>query len=42
MDSMHLRYHNPVLNTMMVEPTESESLDELKRFVDAMEMIERE
>ena len=29
----------PVLNTMMVEPTESESLDELKRFVDAMEMI---
>ena len=32
----------PVLNTMMVEPTESESLDELKRFVDAMEMISRE
>jgi len=32
----------PVLNTMMVEPTESESLDELQRFVDAMEMIERE
>ena len=29
----------PVLNTMMVEPTESESLDELQRFVDAMEMI---
>ena len=32
----------PVLNTMMVEPTESESLDELQRFVDAMEMIGRE
>ena len=32
----------PVLNTMMVEPTESESLDELKRFVKAMEMIKRE
>jgi len=32
----------PVLNTMMVEPTESESLDELKRFVKAMEMIRRE
>ena len=27
---------------MMVEPTESESLDELKRFVKAMEMIQRE
>ena len=24
----------PVTNTMMVEPTESESLDELKRFVE--------
>ena len=32
----------PVTNTMMVEPTESESLDELKRFVKAMEMIQRE
>ena len=32
----------PVTNTMMVEPTESESLDELKRFVDAMRMIRRE
>jgi len=32
----------PVLNTMMVEPTESESLVELQRFVDAMEMIRRE
>ena len=32
----------PVINTMMVEPTESESLDELKRFVDAMGMIRRE
>ena len=32
----------PVLNTMMVEPTESESLDELQRFADAMEMIGRE
>ncbi len=32
----------PVLNTMMVEPTESESLDELQRFVDAMAMIRRE
>jgi len=32
----------PVTNTMMVEPTESESLDELKRFVDAMEKIKRE
>ena len=32
----------PVTNTMMVEPTESESLDELKRFVKAMDMIRRE
>ena len=32
----------PVTNTMMVEPTESESLDELKRFAKAMEMIQRE
>ncbi len=32
----------PVLNTMMVEPTESESLEELKRFADAMEKIGRE
>ena len=32
----------PVTNTMMVEPTESESLDELKRFVKAMEIIKRE
>ena len=32
----------PVTNTMMVEPTESESLDELQRFVDAMEKIRRE
>jgi glycine dehydrogenase len=32
----------PVLGTMMVEPTESESLDELQRFVDAMEKIGRE
>jgi glycine dehydrogenase len=32
----------PVANTMMVEPTESESLDELKRFAKAMEMIKRE
>ena len=32
----------PVMGTMMVEPTESESLDELKRFVDAMEKIGRE
>ena len=32
----------PVANTMMVEPTESESLDELKRFAKAMEMIRRE
>ena len=32
----------PVTNTMMVEPTESESLDELKRFVNSMEMIRRE
>ena len=32
----------PVANTMMAEPTESESLDELQRFVDAMEMIGRE
>ena len=29
----------PVLGTMMVEPTESESLDELKRFAQAMAMI---
>ena len=29
----------PVLGTMMVEPTESESLDELQRFVDAMDKI---
>ena len=32
----------PVLGTMMVEPTESESLDELQRFVDAMDKIRRE
>ena len=32
----------PVTGTMMVEPTESESLDELKRFAKAMEMIGRE
>ena len=32
----------PVSNTMMVEPTESESLDELQRFVDAMESIRTE
>ena len=32
----------PVLGTMMVEPTESESLDELQRFVEAMETIRRE
>ena len=32
----------PVLGTMMVEPTESESLDELQRFVDAMESIRHE
>ena len=32
----------PVTNTMMVEPTESESLDELRRFAKAMEMIQRE
>tara|TARA_B100000900_G_scaffold396728_1_gene396294 strand:+ start:6394 stop:9147 length:2754 start_codon:yes stop_codon:yes gene_type:complete len=32
----------PVSNTMMVEPTESESLDELKRFVEAMKMIRKE
>ena len=32
----------PVLGTMMVEPTESESLDELQRFVDAMDKIKRE
>jgi len=29
----------PVLGTMMVEPTESESLDELQRFAQAMAMI---
>jgi len=32
----------PVINTMMVEPTESESFDELKRFADAMYCIRRE
>jgi glycine dehydrogenase len=32
----------PVLHTMMVEPTESESLYELKRFVEAMQMIRSE
>ena len=32
----------PVFGTMMVEPTESESLDELQRFVDAMIMIRQE
>ena len=32
----------PVLGTMMVEPTESESLDELQRFVDAMVKIRKE
>ena len=32
----------PVLGTMMVEPTESESLDELQRFVDVMAKIRKE
>jgi len=32
----------PVTGTMMVEPTESESLDELQRFVDAMAKIRKE
>ncbi|BCU96688.1 MAG: hypothetical protein CM15mV13_1290 [uncultured marine virus] len=32
----------PVLGTMMVEPTESESLKELQRFVDAMSLIHRD
>ena len=32
----------PVLNTMMVEPTESESLEELERFGKAMVNIRRE
>ena len=32
----------PVSGTMMVEPTESESLDELQRFVDAMAKIRKE
>ena len=32
----------PVINTMMVEPTESESLDELQRFAEAMYSIRLE
>ncbi|NQZ17940.1 MAG: aminomethyl-transferring glycine dehydrogenase, partial [Bdellovibrionales bacterium] len=32
----------PVVNTMMIEPTESESLDELDRFCDAMISIREE
>ncbi|MCU1481505.1 MAG: gcvP [Subtercola sp.] len=32
----------PVVGTLMVEPTESEDLDELDRFVDAMTMIKAE
>jgi glycine dehydrogenase len=32
----------PVAGTMMVEPTESESLDEITRFCEAMEAIRRE
>ena len=32
----------PVHETLMVEPTESESLEELDRFVDAMISIKRE
>ena len=32
----------PVVNTMMVEPTESESLDELLRFAEAMYSIRLE
>ena len=32
----------PVAGTLMVEPTESESLDELDRFCDAMIQIRRE
>ena len=32
----------PVSGTIMVEPTESESFDELKRFVDAMKQIRHE
>jgi glycine dehydrogenase len=32
----------PVVNTLMVEPTESETLDELDRFIDAMIAIRNE
>ena len=32
----------PVINTMMIEPTESESLEELDRFCDAMTSIRNE
>ena len=43
---MDYGFHAPnqrhLLGTMMVEPTESESLKELQRFVDAMESIKRE
>ena len=32
----------PVINTLMMEPTESESLDELNRFIEAMIQIRKE
>ena len=32
----------PVANTLMVEPTESETLEELDRFIDAMIAIREE
>ena len=39
---MHQRCRWPVTGTLMVEPTESEPLKELDRFVDAMLSIRRE
>ena len=44
---MDLGYHVPTLScpvhgTLMIEPTESESLEELDRFIDALLIIRRE
>jgi glycine dehydrogenase len=38
---MHQQFHFPVAGTLMIEPTESENLEELDRF-DAMISIRKE
>ena len=42
MDFMLLQFLSLYPNTMMIEPTESETLDELDRFCDAMTSIRKE